>query len=156
MISSIRIDEELTSDPQRISYHIVTYYNNLFSSSNTVLQDQLLVEEDIPKLIDETTNNLLIMIPSLAEVKKVVFDLNHDGVPGPDGFHACLFQTFWDIIQHDVYAALLEFFHTSWLPLDFNANSLVLIPKVPNADKIEQYKPITLANFKFQIVYVTP
>jgi len=88
MISSLLVNDELTSDPQMISNHIVSYYNRLFSSSNTVLQDQQLVEDVIPKLIDDTTNNLLIMIPSLEEVKKAVFDLNQDSAPGPDGFGA--------------------------------------------------------------------
>jgi len=152
MISSLLVEDELTSDPQTISNHIVSYYSNLFSSSNTVLQDQQLVEDVIPRLIDDTTNNLLIMIPSLAEVKKAVFDLNHDSAPGPGGFGACLFQTYWDIIHQDVYATVLEFFQTSWLSPDFNANTLVLIPKIPNADRIEHYRPIALANFKFKIV----
>lgn len=148
MISSIRNDDGLISDPHRMSDHIINYYNCLFSSSYTVLQDQLLVEEVIQKLIDDTTNNLLIMIPSLSEVKKAVFDLNQDGAPGPDGFGASFFQCYWDIVQHDVYEGVLEFFHTSWLPPDFNANTLVLIPKIPNADRIEHYRPIALANFK--------
>lgn len=33
-----------------------------------------------------------------------------------------------------------------------NSNLVVLIPKVPNADKIEQFRPIALANFKFKII----
>jgi len=46
----------------------------------------------------------------------------------------------------------LEFFQNGWLPPNFNANTLVLIPKIPNADKIEHYRPIALANFKFKII----
>jgi hypothetical protein len=81
-----------------------------------------------------------------------VFDLNHGRAPGPDGFGACFFQTYWDIIHFDVYKAVLEFFQNGWLPPDFNANTLVLIPKIPNADMIEHYRPIALANFKFKII----
>ena len=94
MITTIRNEDEIISDPQRISNHIVNYYKCLFSSSNTVLQDRLLVEETIPKIIDDTTNNLLTMISSLLEVKAAVFDLNHDGAPGPYGFGACFFQAY--------------------------------------------------------------
>lgn len=64
MITSLKINEEIISDPQRVADHAVNYYKNLFSSSNTVLQDSLLVEEVIPSLIDENTNNFLTMIPS--------------------------------------------------------------------------------------------
>jgi len=62
------------------------------------------------------------------------------------------FQTYWDIISIDVIKAVLEFFTNSWLLPNFNANTLILIPKIPNADTIDKYRPITLANFKFKII----
>lgn len=68
VISSIRNIEEIITDPQRISNHVVDYYKNLFST-NFVLQDSLLVEEVIPSLIDDQTNHLLTMIPSAEEIK---------------------------------------------------------------------------------------
>lgn len=33
-----------------------------------------------------------------------------------------------------------------------NANLVVLIPKVPEASTVEQYRPIALTNFKFKII----
>jgi len=81
IISSIRDGEEIISDPQKISEHIVDYYKNLFFSSYIVLQDPLLMEEEIPKLIDDTTNQLRTMIPTLLEVKNGIFDLNSQGAP---------------------------------------------------------------------------
>jgi len=36
--------------------------------------------------------------------------------------------------------------------LSFNSNIVVLIPKVPNADSISQYKLIAMTNFKFKIL----
>lgn len=64
------------------------------------------MEEVIPTLVDETTNNLLTMILSKDEVKNVVFTLNKDGAE-PDGFGACFFQIYWDIVQNDVYNAVV-------------------------------------------------
>jgi len=152
IISTIRNGEEIISEPHRISEHIVNYYKSLFFSTNIVLQDQLLVEEAIPKLIDDTTNQLLTMIPSLQEVKNAVFDLNSEGAPGPDGFGASFYQFFWEVVSKDVYGAVVEFFTTGWLLPNYNANSIILIPKSPNADTIDQYRPIALANFKFKII----
>ncbi|MCH94435.1 RNA-directed DNA polymerase (Reverse transcriptase), partial [Trifolium medium] len=117
-----------------------------------VLQDQLLVDEVIPAIIDERVNSILTMIPSSLEIKNAVFELNKDGAPGPDGFGAFFFQTYWDIIQHDVVNAVTEFFTTGWLLPNFNANTLILIPKTSNADTIDQYRPIAMANFKFKII----
>lgn len=44
------------------------------------------------------------------------------------------------------------FFSNGWLLPNLNANLVVLIPIVPEADRIEQYRPIALANFKFKII----
>jgi len=82
LISSIKVDDEIVTEPYRISDHIVNYYKNLFFSSNYFLQDNFLVEEAIPMLIDETTNNILTMLPTMEEVKYVVFSLNSDGALG--------------------------------------------------------------------------
>ena len=115
------------------------------------MQDQELVDEVIPQLIDYTTNNLLTMIPSEAEVRNAVFNLNHDSAPRPDGFGASFFQQHWEIVRKDVYDAVLQFFQTGWLPSNYNANTLILIPKTPNVD-IDQYRPLALSNFKFKII----
>jgi hypothetical protein len=152
IISSLRHEDEIITEPNRISEHIVDYYNKLFFSPNIVLQDQLLVEEVIPNLIDEDTNRLLTMLPSKEEVKRAVFDLNPEGAPGPDGFGATFYQVYWEIIQQDVYAAVLDFFQIGVFPPNFNANTLVLIPKSPSADSIDLFRPIALANFKFKII----
>jgi len=151
LISSLRIEEDIISDPQTIYNHIVNYYQTLFST-NFVLQDTLLIEEVIPNLIDDNTNRLLTMMPSPEEIKYAVFDLNPNGAPGPDGFGASFFQTYWDIVHKDVTEVVTEFFQTKRLSPNFNANTLILIPKNPNADTIDQFRPISLENFKFKII----
>lgn len=152
IISSIREGEDIITDPTRIADHIVNYYKNLFFSSSHFLQDHLLVEEVIPTIIDDATNKIPTNIPNPSEVKNAIFYLNHDGAPGPHGFGACFFQTYWNIVKKDVYEAVVEFFKTGWLLPNYNANSLILIPKTPYADTIYKFRPIALANFKFKIV----
>jgi hypothetical protein len=62
------------------------------------------------------------------------------------------FKHIWDIVKTDVLSAVLEFFIDGWIMPNFNANTIVLIPKTPSADFVEQYRPIALANFKFKII----
>jgi len=110
------------------------------------------VEETIPCLITESINNMLTLTPSKEEIHNAVFALNKDGAPGPDGFGAVFFQTYWHIVKGDVENAVLDFFINSWMMPDFNANTLILIPKTQNADTVSQYRPIALANFKYKII----
>jgi hypothetical protein len=151
-MSSLRVEENLVTDPQQIADHVVQYYQNLFCTNIDILQDEALIDDVIPSVINDNLNGMLTMIPSPSEIKNAVFELNKEGAPGPDGFGAFFFQTYWDIINHDVVNVVTEFFTTGFLLPNFNANTMILIPKTSNADAIEHYRPIALANFKFKII----
>ncbi|GAU35943.1 hypothetical protein TSUD_394910 [Trifolium subterraneum] len=150
-ITSLQDGEHVLLDQNQISDHIVNYYKNMFCS-NTVLQDSLLADDVIPKLVTDEVNDILTMLPSHEEIKAVVFALNKDSAPGPDGFGAFFFQHYWDIVKKDVFNAMLEFFTSSWILPGFNSNIIALIPKTPDATSIDQYRHIAMANFKFKVI----
>ena len=116
------------------------------------LQVDSLTEGVIPKLITDDMNNMLTMLPSSDEIHKVVTSMNKNGAPGPDGFGGTLYQTYWNIVKDDVINAVLEFFTNNWLLPNFNANSILLILKIPVVETVGHYRPIALANFKFKII----
>jgi mannosylglycoprotein endo-beta-mannosidase len=151
-MSTIKVGDNLVTDPNLIANHVLQYYQNLFCTNSHILQDEVLVDDVIPSVIDDRLNNLLTMIHTPSEIKNAVFDLNKDGAPGPDGFGAFFYQTYWEIIQYDVTNAVIEFFKHGWMMPNFNANCMILIPKTSNADKIEQFRPIAMANFKFKVI----
>jgi hypothetical protein len=151
-LSSIRAGDLLLTEPNQIADHIVQYYKSLFCANHAVLQVSLLIDEVIPNVIDTNVNNLLTMLPSSDEIKNAVFGMNKDGAPGPDGFGAFFFQTYWEIVHKDVEDVVLQFFNTGWLLPNFNANNVILIPKSSNADSIDQFRPIAMANFKFKVI----
>jgi len=91
-------------------------------------------------------------MPLLDEIKNAVFGLNVDGAPGPNGFGAHFYQFFWDIVAVDVVSSVQEFFYTGVFAPNLNANILVLIPKIPGASSMGDFRPIALANFQFKIV----
>jgi hypothetical protein len=77
--------------------------------------------------------------------------MEHNKALGHDGFPAEFYQKFWDVIKGD----LLEMFHelhTRTLPLfSLNFGVITLIPKVHEANQIQQYRPICLMNVSFKI-----
>jgi hypothetical protein len=151
MITSLQDGEHVLTHQSQISHHVVNFYKNLFCT-NTVLQDPLLADEVIPKLITDDINALMTMLPSHQEIKAAVFALNKDSAPGPDGFGAFFFQHYWEIVKTDVFNAILEFFTTNWILPGFNSNIIALLPKTSNATSIDQYRPIAMANFKFKVI----
>lgn len=150
-ITTLQDGENTLTDTQQIANHIVNYYKSLFCT-NFVLQDQLLVDEVIPKLITNDINAVLTTLPSSLEIKAAVFGLNKDSALGPDGFGAFFFQNYWQIVNKEVENAVLEFFTKGWILPGFNSNIIALLPKNPNATSVDHYRPIAMANFKFKII----
>jgi hypothetical protein len=85
------------------------------------------------------------------EVRKAVFQLEHNKVSGPYGFLVVFYQVFWDLIKNNLMALFTEF-HKGNLPLyNLNFVTIILVPKYAEATRIQQYWPICLLNVSFKI-----
>jgi len=87
---------------------IADYYRDLFAYSST---GQLqVVQEVISSRVTPEMNEALIALPDDQEIKAAVFSIHADKAPGPDGFSAGFYQSFWDIIGDDVSKEIWNFF----------------------------------------------
>jgi hypothetical protein len=96
-------------------------------------------------------NGLLTAPYSEDEVMNAIFQMEHNKALGPDGFPAEFYQTFWDTIKID----LLDMFsvlHAEQLELfRLNFGEVILLPKMNEAERIQQYRTICLLNVSFKI-----
>jgi hypothetical protein len=76
----------------------------------------------------------------------VIFDMNKQKAPGPDGFSPGFFQRAWSIVGEEVSEAILEFFQTGQLLQRANATILTLVPKKKNSASMADYRPISCCN----------
>ena len=53
----------------------------------------------------------------------------------------------------DVVATVLDFMHSGTMPFDINYTHIVLIPKVKSLEKMSDYRPISLCNVIFKIIF---
>ncbi|XP_019423314.1 PREDICTED: uncharacterized protein LOC109332721 [Lupinus angustifolius] len=150
-LTLLKEGDNILTNHDEIATHVLDYFTALYASSNTIALNDL-ISSVIPHLVNEDDNFLLTKHPSNEEIRSVVFSMKGDGALGPDGFGGCFFQAFWEIIGPDVCQSVTYFFSNNWLPLNLNSNSVVLIPKHPEADRIEDFRPIALANFQFKII----
>src|SRR3954463_15648589 len=94
---------------------------------------------DIPQ-VSTKENNFLTASYTEEEVKKAVFQMEHNKAPGPDGFPAEFYQKFWDVIKDDL-MNLFGFLQVGQLDLfRLNFGNIILLPKVNNAERIQQYR----------------
>lgn len=62
VIHSLKVGDTVIKSHEQITYHVVNHLKNLFDNIY-ILQDNSLVEDVIPKLVTDQTNNMLIMVP---------------------------------------------------------------------------------------------
>ncbi|XP_042453848.1 uncharacterized protein LOC122038269 [Zingiber officinale] len=100
--------------------------NNLIQTSGVRFFEDLLTGEDfecdsvgmdiIPQLVSLEENQVLSALPSIEELKRVVWEISEDNAAGPDGFSAAFYVACWDIMKEDLYQAILEFFSRGFSP----------------------------------------
>ncbi|XP_071909685.1 uncharacterized protein [Coffea arabica] len=64
---------------------------------------------EVPR-VTQADNELIKRLPTMEEIHKVVFGMDIQSAPGPDGFGAGFFQNCWDIIKDDLIMAIQNFF----------------------------------------------
>lgn len=130
---------------------MIDYYENLFSGQRSSASQDYNSCNVIPSSIMDEDNRMLTAIPNGGEIKEVVFQMNPNRAPGPEGFSGAFYHACWDIIAKDVTAGVQQFFRDGYLVPNLNSSFLVLIPKTDDAVTISHYHPIALANF-FKII----
>lgn len=150
-IHSILDDHEVrVFDPDLIGDVFVKFYTNLFSSAaySFPLDFQGLIRPSITP----ARNAELIAPPSPDEVVRAVRSMNGFKSPGPDGMSPLFYKKNWGIIGVDVIHAVQDFFQGGTLTRAVNHTFLTLIPKRAAANKVEQFRPISLCNVFYKVI----
>ncbi|GJX31581.1 RNA-directed DNA polymerase, eukaryota, reverse transcriptase zinc-binding domain protein [Tanacetum coccineum] len=86
------------------------------------------------------------------ELKRAVWDCGVDKSPGPDGFTFGFYHHFWNTIDNDVFTAVRHFFTFADIPKGCNSSFIALIPKIPNANLVKDFRPISLIGSIYKII----
>ncbi|GJV40575.1 RNA-directed DNA polymerase, eukaryota, reverse transcriptase zinc-binding domain protein [Tanacetum coccineum] len=89
---------------------------------------------------------------SIEEIKKAVWDCGTDKAPGPDGFTFGFYKRYWGLIESDVVAAVKYFFQTGTFYKGCNSSFISLIPKIPDAKLVKDFRPISLIGSLYKII----
>ncbi|GJZ48060.1 RNA-directed DNA polymerase, eukaryota [Tanacetum coccineum] len=86
------------------------------------------------------------------EVKRAVWECGTDKAPGPDGFTFGFFRHFWYLVEKDVIDAVSYFFSYADIPRGCNSSFIALIPKIPDANVVKDFRPISLIGSLYKII----
>nr|GEW00533.1 putative reverse transcriptase domain-containing protein [Tanacetum cinerariifolium] len=113
---------------------------------------QLAIKGDFPNRLHIDHSFDLECAVSNEEIKKAVWDCGSVKSPGPDGFTFEFFKKFWCIVGDDVSNAIKEFFRSSSFPNGCNPSFIALIPKVLDANHLNEFRPISLIGCQYKII----
>lgn len=116
----------------------------------------MFLQEDISNLLDFECSmiqrvNLEGDFTAL-EIKNAFLSLPRNKTCGPDGFTAEFFIGCWSVVGTEVVEAVGEFFKSRKLLKQWNATTLVLIPKVHNAARTSDFRPISCLNTMYKVI----
>ncbi|XP_039165581.1 uncharacterized protein LOC120291875 [Eucalyptus grandis] len=103
-------------------------------------------------LVTEEMNAQLTAMVTMEEVRVATFQLGATKAPGLDGLNGLFYQTHWDIIQHNIFRLVQDFFTSGVMLAELNKIVLVLIPKINHPESLDQFRPISLCNFAYKII----
>ena len=139
------------SNPSRIKQMVVDHFRSLLSEEGTLSSATGLDGPGFPLIsrrhlqaLEEpfTRQDILVALEGMQPLK----------APGPDGFHAYFFSRYWHIVEEDVCNTVLQVLRGQPMPRGLNDTFITLIPKVPNPDKVTQFRPIGLCNVTYKLV----
>lgn len=130
---------------------VTAFYNDFFTTEDSMGWESKL--DGIQPSITDCMNSRLIRPVETSEIKKALFSMNPNKAPGMDGMIPLFFQSFWYILQHDICKAVQSFFQSNCMLKSWNHTLLSFIPKVQQLTKISQFRPISLCNVIYKIIY---
>lgn len=136
-----------------IEAHCVEYFSVLLGGAS---EPQMFTQEDLTLLFDFTCSQedqkLFVAGFSAQEIKDVFFSLPRNKTSGPDGYSSEFFISCWQIVGPEVVEAVQEFFKSGSMLRQWNATTLVLIPKITNASSTSDFRPISCLNTVYKVV----
>ncbi|KAG5615000.1 hypothetical protein H5410_014824 [Solanum commersonii] len=137
-------------DDEHIAKAACEHFQNIFTGEDKFIDEVPI--NCIPRLVNQEHNDRMKELPTMEELKEVVYSMNPNSAAGPDGMNGCFFQKCWSIIKIELLAVIHAFFSGRMLPKYFSHTCLVLLPKVKKPNKLNEFRPISLSNFTNKII----
>ena len=153
----VNSNNEEIFDQNSISDHIVTYYQNVFNTTNPIKNNidnyMNTLEGNLNRVDNEMADNLDESL-SILEFDVVVNNLKLNKSPGWDGLTAEFYIKFWDDIREIYFNSIKESVNSGILSQSQRIGVLTLIPKPKPPDELvflKNWRPITLLNVDYKI-----
>jgi hypothetical protein len=150
-ICSLETEKGEITDQLEIQNHVVTFYKSLFGSS---LHNGCQLSQDFwfeGEGLNDADREMLDKPFSEKDLELVVQDMKSDTAPRPNGFNVSFFLNMWHLIKKEILGMVQDFNGNKLDLRRLNYGVITLVPKVREANTINQYRLISLLNVDFKI-----
>ncbi|GKC38445.1 RNA-directed DNA polymerase, eukaryota [Tanacetum coccineum] len=148
-IRGIMVDGVWNEQPNDVKREFLKHFQGRFAKPS---EWRASIDMGFPKTISDDQCQDLEREVSKEEIKAAVWDCGIDKSPGPDGFSFGFYRHFWSVIELDVYKAVNHFFIHGDIPSGCNSSFIALIPKIPDANLVKDFRPISLIGSIYKII----
>ncbi|GJW57332.1 RNA-directed DNA polymerase, eukaryota [Tanacetum coccineum] len=148
-IRGIMVDGIWTESPNMVKSEFFHHFRSRFDKP---ADSRVQINMRYPNTISLDQQAVLELNVSKEELKRAVWDSGTDKSPGPDGFTFGFYHRFWKIIESDVFKAVKQFFTYGDIPKGCNSCFIALILKIPDANLVKDFRPISLIGSLYKII----
>ncbi|PKU71765.1 Putative ribonuclease H protein [Dendrobium catenatum] len=148
-IKEITTDMGRFTDHHNISLAFINHFSKLFNPPNCIASSHSF---PVGKVVPNHLISTLIAPVSEEEIKGIIFSGKKNAAPGPDGFTFEFYRACWDTIKHHICKAVSHFFTSCYMPKQIKNTAIALIPKLPHANCVKDFRPISLCNVIYKVI----
>eukprot|EP00253_Pinus_taeda_P016021 PITA_16021 len=150
-IDKITVEGRVFSDQEEIKTAASRHFHALLIADPNYLENPEFLSP-LENKISENQRAHLDKAITTEEIEWSLHSMPPDKAPGPDGFTAAFFKSHWDIIKKDYIRMVKNFFSKCKIGSSIKSTHLALIPKDPNPQTFDRFRPISLCNVSYKII----
>lgn len=143
---------EYQTDQGEMETIVVDFYRDLVGKTAHQLKGINIVDMRKGAQLTDIQKQELISPVTEKEIKDALFSIDDNTAPGIDGYGSKFFKTYWEIVKKDVCEAVWEFYNSGKMLTAINCTLVTLIPKIPTAAKVSEYRPISCCTTVYKII----
>ena len=148
-ITSLSTNGFVIDDPAGLKEEAISFFSKIFSEEFPLRPSYEGLEF---KQINADQAAYLTAPFSHMEIDNAIDSCNAQKAPGPDGYNFRFIKEAWEVIKHDVYNIVEEFWRTSSLPKGSNVAFIALIVKCEHPEGFMDFRPISMVGCIYKIL----
>nr|GEY04579.1 RNA-directed DNA polymerase, eukaryota [Tanacetum cinerariifolium] len=148
-VRGIMVDGIWIDDPALVKHEFLLHFRRRFNKLDATCVH---IQSSFSNRLSLDQSNELESEVSNEEIKRGVWDCGTEKALGPDGYTFRFYRHFWYLIENDVYNAVKCFFRHGEFSKGCNSNFIALIPKIPDANLVKDFCPISLIGSLYKII----